>query len=236
MALHAPVLAGVALIAAATLAGAWLSSRTARMPAAALRVAAVLLLAVVLGDLLPDILRDLPGTGLPWWGAAIAMAAGFAGAGVLARAGCACAAGPGGPARADRSRRPGTGWGAAAALAVHRTLEGAAVTLAGSAAVIVVLVVHASAEGFALAALLRAGRRRLAPLLLVACVSPVTGALLLSAIGVPAVVSVLLTCIVAGVLGRSALTAWRAARPQPHVPLPSHRPLNPHLVPDQCGS
>lgn len=211
MGLHPMVLAGVALIAAATLAGAWLSSRAARVPAVALRVAGGLLLAVVLADLVPDIWRDLPGSGLAWWAAAVAGAAGFVGAGVLARSGCACASAPaaaGVPSVAKRGA--GAGWGAAAALAIHRTLEGAAVTLAGSAAVIAVLVVHAAAEGFALSALLRAGHRRLGPLLLVACVSPVTGALILSAIPVPEVVSILLTCVVAGVLTRSALTAWQA--------------------------
>lgn len=234
MALHAIVLAGVALIAAATLAGAWISSGAARMPAVALRAASVLLFAVVLGDLLPDVWRDLPGSGLPWWGAAGAGAAGFAAAGALTRLGCACAAGQSRladrPVAGDRARhggsltgslagspaaRTGAGWGAAAALAAHRALEGAAVTLAGSAAVIAALVIHAAAEGFALSALLRSGRRRLALLLLVACVSPLAGALLLSELRVPAAVSVLLTCVIAGVLGRSALTAWRAGRVAP---------------------
>ncbi|MGI9008594.1 MAG: hypothetical protein ACR2FU_20800, partial [Streptosporangiaceae bacterium] len=88
------ILAGVALIAGATLAGAWISARTARLPSAALRVAAGLLLAVVLADLLPDIGRDLAGSGLPWWGGAGAAAAGFAAAGMLGRFGCACASGP----------------------------------------------------------------------------------------------------------------------------------------------
>ncbi len=229
MVLHPMVLAGVALIAGATLAGAWLSARTRRLPSAALRITAALLLAVVLADLMPDILRDLPGSGLPWWGAAVTAAAGFAMAGLVARFGCACAPGPpapespapqgrssaGGPAWPPGPAMAGTGagWGAAAALAVHRALEGAAVTLSGSAAVIAVLVVHAAAEGFALAALLRAGRRRLLPLLIVACLSPAAGALVLTSVPVPAGVSVLLTCVVAGVLARTALTAWRAARP-----------------------
>jgi zinc transporter ZupT len=237
MTLHTTVLAGVVLIAGATLAGAWISSRTGRMPSAALRIAGVLLIAVVLGDLLPDIGHDLPGSRVPWWGAAGAAVAGFAIAGVLARHGCACASkpadragptGPTGPGQAgSRCARTGTGtgWGATAALAVHRTLEGAAVSLAGSAAVIAALVVHAAAEGFALAALLRAGRQRLAPLLLVACVSPVAGAFGVSLIGVPAAVSVLLTCVIAGVLTRSALTAWRAARSRP-----AHAAERPHTA------
>ena len=210
MVLHPMVLAGVALIAGATLAGAWISARTGRLPRAALRVAAALLLAVVLADLLPDIWRDLPGSGLPWWGAAGTAAAGFAVTGVVTRFGCACAPGPAGPAASW-----GAGWGAAAALAVHRALEGAAVTLSGSAAVIAALVVHAAAEGFALAALLRAGRQRLVPLLLVACLSPVAGALVLTSVQIPAALSVLLTCVVAGALTRTALTAWRAGRRRP---------------------
>lgn len=232
MALHGMVLAGVALIAGATLAGAWISARAARMPAAALSVAGALLIAVVLGDLLPDIWRDLPGSGLAWWAAVAAAAAGFTGAGVLARSGCACASRPAGAVTGRTSSgfppdagpgpgnpRSGTavGWGAAAALAVHRTLEGAAVTLAGSAAVIAVLVVHAAAEGFALTALLRSGRRRLAPFLVVACVSPAVGAVVLSTVRVPDSASVMLTCVVAGVLSRSALTAWRAGWSRPAV-------------------
>jgi zinc transporter ZupT len=249
MTLHATVLAGVALIAGATLAGAWISSRTGRMPSAALRIAGVLLLAVVIGDLLPDIGHDLPGSGVPGWGAAGAAAAGFAIAGMLARRGCACASKP--AASADpagladlgqagsrcASNGNNTGWGATAALAVHRTLEGAAVSLAASAAVIAALVVHAAAEGFALAALLRAGRQRRAPLLLVACVSPVAGAFGVSLISVPAAVSVLLTCVIAGVLTRSALTAWQAARSraagQPANPRPLAR--QPESRPDDAN-
>ncbi|HEX9066742.1 MAG TPA: hypothetical protein VF843_16655 [Streptosporangiaceae bacterium] len=205
---HPMVLAGVALIAVATLAGAWISARTARMPDAAMKIAACLLFAVVLADLLPDIWRDLPGSGLPWWAAAAAAAAGFTGAGALARIGCACDPEPG-PTAASQ----GTGWGAAAALAVHRALEGAAVTLAGSPAVIAALVAHAAAEGFAIAALLRASRRRLVPLLFVACVSPAAGAFVIASLPIPAGVSVVLTGLVAGVLTRTAVTAWLAARP-----------------------
>src|SRR5258708_34484162 len=74
--LNAAVLSGVALIAAATLAGAWLGRRSLRLPRLSLACAAVLLLVVVLADLLPDIWNDLHGTGLAWWPAAGALGAG----------------------------------------------------------------------------------------------------------------------------------------------------------------
>jgi hypothetical protein len=51
--LTAAALAGVALIAAATLAGAWLGFRSLRLPRLSLACAAMLLLVVVIADLLP---------------------------------------------------------------------------------------------------------------------------------------------------------------------------------------
>src|SRR6266567_8651476 len=201
MLITGPASAGVALIAGATLAGAWLARRAAMMRAASLACAAGLLLAVVLADLLPDVWRDLPGAGLPWWAAAAAVAAGIAGTDILARRGCACRTGP------DR------GEAAAAALGVHRALEGAALVLAGSLAVVAALVVHAGSEGFALTALLRRERRaKTVTLLAIMCLSPAIGAIVMSQIRLPAQAAPITTAVVAGVLARAAVAAGQAAR------------------------
>jgi zinc transporter ZupT len=220
MSLTGPALAGVALIAVATLAGAWLAGRASRppgsaLPGLALAGAAAVLAAVVLADLVPDIWRDLPASGLPWWAAAAALAAAFAAADALARRGCACRAGPGSGRAAPGSRRaaPGSGRAVAAALVVHRALEGGAVALTGSAAVIAALAVHAAAEGFALAVLLRGERRdRAAALLALACLSPAAGAVVLSQFRLPGPAAPVLTCMVAGVLLRTAAGAWQLGR------------------------
>jgi len=195
-----PWLAGVALIAAATLAGAWLARYSSRVPALA-ACTAVVLAAVVLADLLPDIWHDLHGAGLAWWAAgAGGLAVGYAAAEALARRGCACRAASADPATAS-------GTATAAALAAHRVLEGAAVALAGSPAVISALVMHAAGEGFALGALLRPERRNraLTPLI-IACVSPLAGALAFGQAGLPDKPLAVMTAAIAGVLARTAVT------------------------------
>jgi len=73
----------------------------------------------------------------------IAAIGAFTAAGLAARAGCGC----------QEHTEHASGAGAAAALAVHRFLEGSAVVLAGPA-VAVALAVHAFAEGLATGALL----------------------------------------------------------------------------------
>src|SRR5262249_2036855 len=75
----------------------------------------------------------------------------------------------------------------AAALAVHRFLEGAAVALAGSAAVALALAAHAFGEGLATGTLL-GGRPRpqVAGWLALMCLSPVIGAAPTDTLPVPA--------------------------------------------------
>lgn len=223
MLLTAADLAGLGLIAGATLAGAWLGRRGSRLPAISPACAALCLLIVVGADLLPDVWRDLRQTGLPWWVAAMAAAAGLGIADRLVRRGCACAAAadvePGAEFAGGSSGRhdggPTSGRAAAAALAAHRAVEGAAVALAGSAAVIAALATHAASEGFALAALLRGERRgRVVALVVMTCVSPAAGAVVLSQVAVPAAATPVLTSVVAGVLVRTALAAWQL-RPRP---------------------
>ena len=206
MALTAADLAGVALIAGATLAGAWLGRRFARLRTISLIGAAVALVAVVAADLVPEIWNDLRETGLPWWIAAAGLAAGLAATDAIVRRGCVC--GPG-------AHAPAGGRATAIALGVHRTLEGAALAIAGSAAVIAALVVHAASEGFALTALLRGERRsRAAGLLAITCLSPALGAATLALVHPPESAAPVLTSVVAGVLLRAALAAWQV-RPRP---------------------
>jgi len=213
--LSGPLLAGVAVIAAATLAGFWLAARSARLPAVILTCAAVALAAVVLADLAPDVWRDLRGSGPAWWtGAAAALAAGYAAAEALARRGCAC--------RADAPRSgAAAGTATAAALAAHRTVEGAAVALTGSAVVVAALAIHAAGEGFALGALLRAQRpSRVVLLLAIACLSPFVGALAFRHFALPGRVSALMTSVVAGVFARAVVAAWPCGRARARPPTP----------------
>ena len=215
MALTTADLAGIALIAAATLAGAWLGRRFARLRTASLTCAGAALAAVVAADLVPDIWADLRETGLPWWIAAAGLAAGLAGADALIRRGCAC--GPSGPTTGLRpsgagAKVPVSGRATAVALGVHRALEGAAMAVAGSAAVIVALVTHAASEGFALTTLLAGERRgRAVALLAITCLSPAAGAALLAWVHVPERAAPVLTSVVAGVLLRTAIAAWQLA-------------------------
>jgi ZIP family zinc transporter len=202
MVLTAADLGGLALIAAATLAGAWLGRRFARLRGISLVCAAVALFAVVGADLLPDIWNDLGETGLPWWIAAAALAAGLATTDAIVRRGCAC-----GPAAGV----PASGRATAVALGVHRALEGAALAIAGSAAVIAALVAHAASEGFALTTLLRGERRgRAAALLAITCLSPAAGAVVLAVVHLPDAAAPVLTSVVAGILLRAALAVWQA--------------------------
>ncbi|MFC7641231.1 hypothetical protein ACFQX6_09770 [Streptosporangium lutulentum] len=64
------------------------------------------------------------------------------------------------------------GMGTAAALTLHRAIEGATLALTASVVVVIALMVHSAGEGLALAALLDMAKQRLAPWLVVSCVSP----------------------------------------------------------------
>jgi zinc transporter ZupT len=203
MALTAADLAGITLIAAATLAGAWLGRRFARLRTVSLTCAAVALVAVVAADLVPDIWENLRETRLPWWIAAAGLAAGLAGTDALIRRGCACVPG---------AEVPAGGRATAVALGAHRALEGAALAVAGSAAVIAALVAHAASEGFALTTLLAGERRgRAAALLAITCLSPASGVALLAWVHLPEPAVPVLTSVVAGVLLRAAIAAWQLA-------------------------
>ena len=199
---------GIAMIAAATLIGAWLGRRAPQASSIPLAAACGALVAVVVADLGPDVWGDVHSTGLPWWPVGVAGALGFTGAGWLMRRGCPCDPGLAG------------GIGTAAALGVHRALEGSALAVAASAPLVLALVIHASSEGFALTSLLDAEQRRSAAgWLLLACTAPAFGLVVVGSIGLPDVSKPVITSLVAGVLARTALSAYRisAERGQPLV-------------------
>jgi zinc transporter ZupT len=130
----------------------------------------------------------------------IAAVGGFTAAGLAARAGCGC----------REHAEHASGAGAAAALTIHRFLEGSAVALAGSAAVAVALAVHAFAEGLATGALLGAQPRRVAGWLAAMCVSPLIGAVVAGSLPIPAAAEPVLLALAAGVIAQAAWVSLRA--------------------------
>ncbi len=123
----------------------------------------------------------------------MAAAAAFTATGLAARIGCGC----------QEHQENASGAGTAAALAVHRFLEGSAIALAGPA-VAVALGVHAFGESLATAALLSAqSRRRVAGWLAVICLGPVIGAVVTGAFPVPAEAGPVLLALAAGVLAQA---------------------------------
>src|SRR5215470_2162759 len=121
-ALSGAVLGGAGLVAAATVAGAWLVRRRPGQQQTWFAAAAGLLLIIAGLHLLPDAWADAHEAGI--WLPLVPMAAGtaFAAAGLAARFGCGCGE--------HRERVAGTGM--TVALAIHRFLEGAAIALTGS--------------------------------------------------------------------------------------------------------
>jgi zinc transporter ZupT len=194
-------LAGSGLIAAATVAGAWLALRQPGNRQIWFAAAAGALLIIAGLHLLPDAWAGAS-AGLMWPPLVpIAAIGAFTAAGVAARAGCGC----------REHTEHASGAGAAAALAIHRFLEGSAVALAGSAAVAVALAVHAFGEGLATGALLSAQPRRAAGWLAAMSVSPVIGAGVAGAFPIPAATEPVLLALAAGVIAQAAWVSLRAA-------------------------
>jgi ZIP family zinc transporter len=196
-----PTLAGAGLIAAATVAGAWLALRRPGHREIWFAAAAGALLIIAGLHLLPDAWADASAARIWPPLVPITAAGAFAAAGLAARAGCRCQ---------EHTERV-SGAGTAVALAVHRFLEGSAVALAGSAAVAIALAVHAFAEGMATGALLGAQRRRVAGWLAAMCVSPVIGAAVTAAFPVSAAAEPVLLALAAGVIAQAAWVSLRAA-------------------------
>jgi zinc transporter ZupT len=194
--------AGAGLMAAATIAGAWLASRRPGQQRIWLGAAAGALLVIAGVHVLPDAWAAARSAGIWPWVVPIAASAAFLLAGVAARAGCAC--------RGDPEHRGGIG--AALALVVHRFGEGSAMALIGSATVVAALAVHALGEGMAVGALLASQPRgRAAVWLAGMCVSPVVGAQVTSAYPVPAAAEPVLLAVAGGVLAQAARISLRAA-------------------------
>jgi zinc transporter ZupT len=194
-------LAGTGLIAAATMAGAWLASRMHRHREIWFAAAAGALLIIAVLHLLPDAWDGTAAARI--WPPLVPMAAfsGFIAAGLAARMGCGC----------REHSKQASGSGAAAALTIHRFLEGSAVVLIGSTVVAVGLAVHACGEGLAIAALFGAQRSRMVGWLAVMCVSPVAGAVVTSVARVPAAAKPVLLALAAGVIAQAAWVSLRAA-------------------------
>jgi zinc transporter ZupT len=198
--LPGPVLAGAGLIAAATLAGAWLARRRPGQREIWFAAAAGALLIIAGLHLLPDAWAGARAARI-WPGLVpIAAAGAFTAAGLAARAGCGC----------QEHNEHASGAGTAAALAIHRFLEGSAIALAGPV-VAVALAVHALGEGMATGALLGAQPRRLAGALAAMSVSPLIGAGAAGAFGVPAAAEPVLLALTAGIIAQAARVSLRAA-------------------------
>jgi zinc transporter ZupT len=194
-------LVGTGLIAAATMAGAWLASRMHRHREIWFAAAAGVLLIIAVLHLLPDAWDGMGAARI--WPPLVPMAAsiGFVAAGLAARTGCGC----------REHSEQASGSGAAAALTIHRFLEGSAIVLIGSTVVAVGLAVHAFGEGLATAALLGARRSRMVGWLAAMCVSPVAGAVATSAVRAPAAAEPVLLALAAGVITQAAWVSLRAA-------------------------
>ena len=203
---HAPAmvsgltLAGAGLIVAATVAGAWLARRRPGQREIWFAAAAGALLIIAGLHLLPDAWASASAARI-WPGVVpIAAAGAFAAAGLAARIGCGC----------REHTEQASGAGTAAALAVHRFLEGSAIALVDSAAVAVALAVHAFGEGLATAALLGAQPRRVVGWLTVMSVSTFAGAAA-GAFPIPAAAEPMLLALAAGVITQAAWVSLRAA-------------------------
>jgi zinc transporter ZupT len=195
-------LLGASLVAVATIAGAWLARRRPGQRQIWFAAAAGALLIVAGLHLLPDAWAGARAASLWPPLVPVAAVAAFTVAGLATRVGCGC--------RAHKEQAIGSA--AAAALATHRFLEGAAISLSGSAAVAVALAAHAFGEGLATGALLGAQpRRRAAAWVTLMCVSPVVGAAAADAVAVPDAAEPILLAVAAGILVQAAWMSLRTA-------------------------
>ena len=198
----APLLASAGLVAVATVTGAWLARRRPGQRQMWFAAAAGALLIVAGLHLLPDAWAAARAAGIWPPLVLVAGAAGFAVAGLATRTGCGC----------QEHQEQASGVATAAVLAAHRSLEGAAVALAGSAVVALALAAHTFGEGLATGALLGGqSRRRVAGWLALMCLSPVIGAAATETFPVPAAAEPVLLALATGVLAQAARVSLRAA-------------------------
>lgn len=224
----------VALISSATVLGAWLANRYASRMGLWLSLASAMMLATALTDIIPDVWHDSEEVGTPLWMPAAALVVGFAVVAWFTRGGCGHdnehashehddeqasrehddhgpSTGRHRPAGAGESAALG-GVGAAAALTVHRVIEGATLALTPSVPVIAALLVHSASEGLALAALFKQARQSMVPWLVIAVLGPVVGVIVASVSPLPETAVPILLALVAGVLLRTAMVGIGMAR------------------------
>ncbi|MEO3856902.1 hypothetical protein [Acrocarpospora sp. B8E8] len=213
----------VILITLSTLAGAWLARRKSRQVTALLAIASALMLVTALIDMLPDAWQGANENGVPVWALGLAILFGFLVITYFTRKGCGHDHESSKPAGGEHA--PGLhrrvkevlsaavfgGMGTAAALSVHRAVEGATLALTASAIVVIALMVHSTSEGLALTALLDMAKQRLTPWLTVSCVSPAVGVLIATISPIPPQVEPILIGVVAGVLLRTAVVGMKLA-------------------------
>lgn len=198
-------LVGALIIAVATLAGAWLAQRRAGGREVYLGATGGALLVIAGLHLLPDAWSGARQAAIAWWVVPAVALASFLLAVAVTRRGCAC----------QSDREGACGAGAAAALAGHRLLEGAALTLAASVPVTIALTVHSLAEGMGAGTLLSAaGRRRRVVWLTAMCAAPAVGAGLTGIWQVPGRAEPVLLAVAAGVLAAAARVSLGAAAPK----------------------
>jgi hypothetical protein len=212
----------VGLVSLSTVGGAWLGRRTSDRLTVWLTVASAMMLATALADLLPDAWHDAVDNGVPLWIVGASVAFGFLVITYFTRKGCGH--GHGQP-KVSGKHAPGLhrrvkevvgaalfgGMGTAAALTVHRTIEGATLVLAASTVVVIALMVHSASEGLALAALLDIARQRLWPWLVISCASPAIGVVIAMVSPIPGQLVPILLGAVTGVLLRTAIVGIRLA-------------------------
>jgi zinc transporter ZupT len=215
--------AAVLLVSLSTLAGAWLARRNFTKVTVWLAIASAMMLITALADLLPDAWREAAETGVPLWAVGLAIAAGFLVITYFTRRGCGHGhqeAKPVGGRHAPGLHRRVKeaadvalfgGMGTAAALTLHRAIEGATLALTASAVVVIALMVHSASEGLALTALLDMAKQRLAPWLVVSCASPAAGVLIAGIAPLPGQIVPILLGMVTGVLLRTAVVGLRLA-------------------------
>ncbi|HKD87815.1 MAG TPA: hypothetical protein VKB62_04735 [Streptosporangiaceae bacterium] len=195
-------LLGASLVAVATVTGTWLARRRPGQRQIWFAAAAGALLIIAGLHLLPDAWAGARTASV--WPPLVPMVAfvAFAAAGLAARVGCRC--------RAHKEQAIGSV--AAVALAAHRFLEGAAISLSGSATVAIALAAHAFGEGLATGALLSAQpRRRVVAWLTLMCVSPVIGAGTADALAIPDAAEPIVLAVAAGILVQAAWMSLRTA-------------------------
>jgi hypothetical protein len=213
----------VALITVATLAGAWMATRSSDGMGVWLSLAAAMMMVIAVTDIFPDVVEDAAAQRLPLWIPAIAALVGFVVLSYVTHKGCphghddnshdGLGASAGRHQVDSRAATPAVfgGAGAAVALSTHRLVEGATLALTPSVAVIAALFVHAASEGLAFAVLLRAAGTKLTPWLLLSAAGPAFGVVIATISPLPAAAIPVLMAMVGGVLLKTALVGIKLA-------------------------